>query len=790
MSSICQENKKIEKILKNSILSGLLLVLFVPLMVIKPLAYPLVTVKGFAFRAIMEIVFFLWIVLVSMNARYRPDISRIGIGLTLFVVILMIADIFGVSPTRSFWSDYNRMEGWILIIHLWAYFLVMISMFKQEIWWFRVFNTTIFVAILMAGYAYLQLLLPKEFLFNSNGRIDALLGNSSFLSIYLVLHIFFCLFFIFRVNTPKWQKTAYCACSVLLAIPLLYTGTRGSVVALIGGLSLAALLSLLFEKSDRSARMISTTVLAVLVLSLACFYAARNTHFVKSNFFLSRTATLFQLSAGGDRYHIWGMAVKGIWDRPVLGRGQENFNYVFNQYYTPEYQQEEWFDRTHNIFLELAVAGGFLLLFSYIAIYALAYFNIWKGNCGLSVIQKSLMIGMSAAYIIHNCFVFDSLSSYIIFMIFLAYAHFTYHAKQRISREIQTDNDVSTGKKKDKAQNQVKEKIYIINKNVYLSILLPTSFILLLLALYFVVIKPSAACHALNKALIATTGRDKLVSYMKALSYRTAYAQDIREHLEVDSVAILATLTEREALETKLYIKKELEQQVEESPNDVKAHAYLSDYLGEIGMLDEAEKHARFAVNYSPQKQSFLFNLGQICFSNKKFDEAYQIYKKAYELNSSSDYAKRSYAKISIFMGYGDQVFEIVKPYMKMNNIDQSVIGAFLATDANKALMVDFYERIKQEDPQNMLTRAYLVNAYAHVDDKKKAYAEIDEMKRDFPQISKQLDSLISSVYRFKPFSGDQSTTGSRPLIEKYVPKTENFLLRKDKYTAPGSFEQ
>jgi hypothetical protein len=52
------------------------------------------------------------------------------------------------------------------------------------------------------------------------------------------------------------------------------------------------------------------------------------------------------------------MALKGIAERPVLGWGQENFNYVFNKYYNPQmFGQEEWFDRTHNVVLDWLIAG-------------------------------------------------------------------------------------------------------------------------------------------------------------------------------------------------------------------------------------------------------------------------------------------------------------------------------------------------------------------------------------------------------------------------------------------------
>jgi len=50
-----------------------------------------------------------------------------------------------------------------------------------------------------------------------------------------------------------------------------------------------------------------------------------------------------------SRFIVWNMAWKGFEEHPVLGWGQESFNYVFNKYYNPKlYNQEQWFDRTHD----------------------------------------------------------------------------------------------------------------------------------------------------------------------------------------------------------------------------------------------------------------------------------------------------------------------------------------------------------------------------------------------------------------------------------------------------------
>src|SRR3989344_3553367 len=85
-------------------------------------------------------------------------------------------------------------------------------------------------------------------------------------------------------------------------------------------------------------------------------------NFVKNSPVLSRFASInVEETTTKSRFMIWNMAMQGLKERPILGWGQESFNYVFNKYYDPGmYGQEQWFDRTHNIIFDWLIAGGIL----------------------------------------------------------------------------------------------------------------------------------------------------------------------------------------------------------------------------------------------------------------------------------------------------------------------------------------------------------------------------------------------------------------------------------------------
>ena len=67
------------------------------------------------------------------------------------------------------------------------------------------------------------------------------------------------------------------------------------------------------------------------------------------------------------------MAFEGVKERPILGWGQSNYNYVFNKYYRPELLEgEAWFDRVHNIVMDWLIAGGIIGAYKFAGLYGVA----------------------------------------------------------------------------------------------------------------------------------------------------------------------------------------------------------------------------------------------------------------------------------------------------------------------------------------------------------------------------------------------------------------------------------
>src|SRR5579872_536895 len=143
--------------LKWIVLLGLFAVPFIPFIITKSLLFPFITGKGFTFRIVIEIIFGLWVLLALSYAEYRPKWDWIAKSIVVFVAIVFLADLFSKYPYKSFWSNYERMEGFVTIIHLVMFYFVLSSVFKAKVWWRAFWNTELLAGVIVSIYGFLQL---------------------------------------------------------------------------------------------------------------------------------------------------------------------------------------------------------------------------------------------------------------------------------------------------------------------------------------------------------------------------------------------------------------------------------------------------------------------------------------------------------------------------------------------------------------------------------------------------------------------------------------------------------
>lgn len=730
------------------ILAGLFAIPFVALIVSSSLFFPFITGKAFVFRLIVEIIFACYLVLAIREQSYRPKFSWILGALLTFLVVMGVADFFAANPFKAFWSNYERMEGYVTLLHLGAYFLVLGSVLKTQDIWNKLLATSLGASTIMAIYSFFQL--AGKITINQGGvRADGTLGNASYLGIYMVFHIFIAaiLFARFRAN---WQRVLIGIVALMDLVVLYFTATRGAILGLIGGAFITFLFLAFKSENEDSAipskdqgkpsgtskiRKIAIVGVLGLIIFVGLFIALKNTSFVQKSPVLGRFASLSlsEIKTQG-RYYVWPMAIKGFIEKPILGWGQEGFNFVFNKYYDPRmYNQEPWFDRAHSTPLDWLIAGGALGLLSYVSIFLALLFYIFKSkNENLSKNEKAVMLGLISAYVFNNLFVFDQISSYILFFTVIAYMHS--HAPEtpmlvwdKISAKLAKMFDGEKSK-------PVVEALVLIF----------TIFVI-----YFVIYAPwkqnidlLAVLKLNNEGKVGT-----IEDYTKPFDGGVGFSESV-EHLSQTAINVAANPNASPELKQKLFDKvdKAFVKQLERAPSDTRYRLFYGLFLSRFGWYGRAVEQLQEAKKFSPNKQQVYFELVSNLLLDNKVAEAVQAAKTAYELEPAYEEARIVYGLTLLASGDTNLATEILKDVPESKIIfDDRYISVLLVSKQFNQIIEVVKRRIKLDptNPQHMIT---LTAAYLQADRRLEAIQTLEELIKIEPSFKEKGDYYINEI--------------------------------------------
>ena len=280
------------------------------LIVTGSLFFPFISGKNFFFRIIVEILLFLWIFVVCFDKNYRPKKSPILIAFAATLFFLILATVFGANPYRSFWSNFERMEGLIGHIHLFLYFLILTSVFKKERDWKWFFIDLVGISFALSIYGLLQFFGFLE-VHQGGVRLDATLGNATYYAIFLVFHLFL-ITLLFSRTKSRWIRSGLAILFALEVVLVFMTATRGAILGLIGGTILFAVLMAIFSK-NKKVRYGALLAFVMLTVLIAVFLSVRNTAFIQKHYVFSRLANIsITETTVESRLTIWKMAFQGF----------------------------------------------------------------------------------------------------------------------------------------------------------------------------------------------------------------------------------------------------------------------------------------------------------------------------------------------------------------------------------------------------------------------------------------------------------------------------------------------
>ncbi|MFA6459138.1 MAG: O-antigen ligase family protein [Candidatus Paceibacterota bacterium] len=726
-------------------LAALFLIPFFPLIVANSYFFPFITGKAFYFRILVEIAFASYIVLAFIDARYRPRLNAMTIAVTLFALIVLAADLLGVNPLRSLWSNFERMEGWITIAHLWMFYITTSGLFgfnsshasneESMKWWRAWMNTFIVGGIIVSIYALVQFFGGAE-IHQGSSRIDASLGNAAYLAVYMLMNVGIAVYMLFdsrKKSASKQLQWLYGALSVLFAFILFETATRGTMIGLVGGTMLTLFLyAVLAKQGSKNSRMICGGIIIAIVLATGIFWANRQSTFVQNHEALRRLASISINDAKTQaRGYIWPMALTGFTQRPVLGWGQENFNYIFNANYNPAmWTQEQWFDRAHNVYLDWLVAAGSVGLIAYLSLYFLLFRGIWKSHLGVA--QKSVLTGLGAAYAVHNIFVFDNLASYVAFFAILAFVSSALYVERK-GKPVPV-----LGSKKDFSLDIVE---YVV---------IPVCIVALIAGLYFFNVRVIIANTRLITALQACNTSQADAAFFQKVFATGAYVayQETREQIVSCTNGVLGNQQVPGPAKQLLFTEavNAIQAQIASAPKDARMYVLGGQFMNAAGQVQLAQVILEQAHALTPRKQSVSFELANNYINSGNVEKGLALLKEAYESDPSYGIAQSAYALGLVLSGEEAKAKQIFPDRPDIFTTEQAAQVYAAAKAYGKSLAI--YSSLVEKKPTDVNLKVHMAQVQYAAGQKNAAVATLRSIEKDNPQFKAQIDAAVAEVLK------------------------------------------
>ncbi len=701
--------------------------------------FPYITGKNFAFRILVELLLLAYVILAIKEPKYRPRSSYLMWTALLFAVWMGLATFMSVDGIKSFWSNYERMDGYVTLIHTFVFFVIAGAVLTAEKWWDIFFRVSVSAATLQGLYALFQVLHLFGFSPSSQSgiRADTSFGNAIYVAVFMLFNIFITLYLLVRDRRSTWMQALYGVALVLQFIALYYSQTRGAILGVVGGLMIVAIYIgwRATNPEWKTLRTWSFGILGGMVILGGLFFALRDSSFVRSSTTLNRIASISLADKTTQaRFTLWGdMAIPGALERPVFGWGQENFNYVFNKYYVPSmYDQEQWFDRTHNEFLDWLIGGGFPAFILYVLFFIFAVWATLRSELGVP--EQAIILGLLAAYAFSNLTVFHDLMSFVYFFIILAFLHgLSWNPLPRAMVWLKPGDDR------------------------VVAIVAPIALVIVLVGTWMLNAPGLTRAQTIIEALsnnnprtgAALTPEEHLGVFKKALLEGDLGKQETIEQLfqfASNGVAPSSGVSPQAKQEIYTYTHTAGEEFLKSRPGDARLELFMSVFLAQFGQYDESLQHLIKSLEFSPQKQQILFQLGATYIQKGDMAHAVEVLKKAFDLDPRYENARVLYAGALYYAGKRAQGDAILTEGFKTVLYDNDQLLQIYTNTKQFDRVVGIWKTRVENNPKDANIHLGLASAYFASGNGPKTIEELKIVATLNPEMAGQAQSLITQI--------------------------------------------
>lgn len=687
--------------------------------------------KAMFFQMVVEITLAGWLILYwQEKEKYEPELNLIGKAMLLFVGITALSAFLGSDFYRSLFSTAERGDGVIFLLHGAAFLVMLSSVFDDLKEWLNYLRGAVFVGVMVGVYGVLQKYASGlGFLPAQSGRLIATLGNADFLGTYSLFLIFlpWVPWLLERKSeiTHHFWKPLYLVGSGLGVFLLLFSGTRGALAGLIAGVIALLGFWLISGRGWLQKGFVVLLLLAV-VGSGFLLYLYQDAPALEKIPVFGRLFEKKGLRMGTSAKTRWlsiGMGLQSLKDAPLLGQGWSNWNVVFDKYFNPDYLKhtDDWFDKAHNMPLEVLVTTGIIGFLSYLSVFLLLLWTLWKKRSqALSVV----LVGLIAAYFVQNATLFDTPSTWLMLLLVVAFVdRFSFDPDRFKCKGLQFDwQRVLSG---------------------LLLIILPFTF-------YFLSYKPLLASRQLKKATqspgIAYSAYKDLLEKDTSLNYRAVIklGETITGNYSEDAGWVKPTLE----LETK-YLKK----QVKKHPNDMKLKLLLARMYNYRGVeqeqyFDKADRVLEEAQELAPRRPEVWMEWGFVKHKRGQYGKAVDYYRKGLKYNFSEPKARWKMAVAYHKNGEEKKALEqfekAKKKGLNWRTTDRllTLVNIQTALD-NYQKANDYYELVLEKEPDNVQYRISYSISFAKVGEYEQAIEQMEKVIEMKPGVKEQAQPYL-----------------------------------------------
>lgn len=689
---------------------------FLVLLFIEGFYFPFIITRTVFFRLLLELALFIYLLLLALNwEKYRPRFNWAMTLVLIFLLVEFIAAVFGYDFYKSFWSDFERMEGVVSLVYLAAYLFLLLAFFKEKKDWLFYIRLILFssLAVSLYGLGQKYNILP---VFEAGiNRATSTIGNAAFLAGYLLMALGLAVYYYFNEANKNYRYFVLAASGVNLIV-LLLTLTRGAILGLVLGVLFLFLLNAFFLKGRvRRNSLIILAIIGILVFTFLFF----RSQLADSKIEVIRRMATISLKEGTalNRLLVWSFALKDFPNHPILGIGAENFEVIYNKYYTPDIS-ENWFDRTHNVYLDRLSASGLLGLAAFLAILFYLFYLLFKKRKS-DYWQFATLSSLLIAYAIHNFFVFDTINTSFLYFFLIGLIGFKEAGMVIEAREAQPS-------------------IRLFNK----------IFIILLIANIFVFYKLIYLPLRINRAIfvgyyyaLADTFRS-YENFKYALGHKFGSVEAAVQLNKMNEVLLQEGHPNAQVRSQYLALTKEkLRFASDNFPYDIKTKMYLGQLIlntyQDKQELSEAESLLKESIRLSPTRAESYYLLYNLYGKLGKKAEARALLEDlrsklpdygSVKIMLASDLAKDDPARAEEFLEQG------IKQYGYGDFGGLTKIISYLLDQKRYAETVPYYQKFLTSAPERYDYRLDLAKVYYLTNDFEAAREQINIISANSPE--------------------------------------------------------